>query len=853
MSKIGNIINTEITKEMKKSYLDYAMSVIVSRALPDVRDGLKPVHRRILFAMKGMGQTHKASFSKSAKIVGEVMGKYHPHGDQPIYGAMVRLAQDFSMRYPLVHGQGNFGSVDGDPPAAMRYTEAKMAKFAAEILADIDKQTVPFVDNFDGSLQEPVYLPSRIPNLILMGSDGIAVGMATKIPPHNLTEVVDALLFMLNKGKVVTPEKNAFDIQKINLLEDKDTFIRAPEVSGFEVETNAEELIKYIKGPDFPTGAAIFGKSEILKAYLTGKGKMTVRAKAETEEDNRGRLKIVISEIPYQVNKANLIEKIAHMVRDKKIVGIGDLRDESDQRGMSIVIELKKNAKPKVVLNKLYKFTQMQTTYAANMVALINGIPKLMTLRQILLEFIHHRQQVITRRTFQELKEAKHRAHILEGLKIALDNLDEVIETIKKSKDAEVAKTNLMKKFSLSDLQAEAILEMQLRRLAALERKKIEDEYKAIMELIDQLVSLLTYPEKIIDLIKEELTEIKNEYGDERRTKIFAQGVDEFSEEDLIPAEECLITLTETGYIKRMPLGTYHSQRRGGKGVTGMTTKEEDDIAQIFSCNTHDQVLFFTNKGRVFAIPAWEIDEGSRQSKCHAVINLINIEQDEQIQAVLPLAKQNGKRFIFMVTRNGTVKKTSLEKFANIRASGLIALKLRDDDQLCWVNTTNGDDHVLLISYEGKSIRFKETDARPMQRDTMGVRGINLKKGDFVVAAETFSAIQSPPKDKRKKHFRDVVVIMEKGLGKRTGLKEYPLQKRGGVGVKVANATTKTGKVVAAQIITQKHRKMIVTSKKAQVIKLPLKNIPRLGRDTQGVIIMRFSKSGDTVAAAACL
>ena len=853
MSKIGNIINTEITKEMKKSYLDYAMSVIVSRALPDVRDGLKPVHRRILFAMKGMGQTHKASFSKSAKIVGEVMGKYHPHGDQPIYGAMVRLAQDFSMRYPLVHGQGNFGSVDGDPPAAMRYTEAKMAKFAAEILADIDKQTVPFVDNFDGSLQEPVYLPSRIPNLLLMGSDGIAVGMATKIPPHNLTEVVDALLFMLNKGKVVTPEKNAFDIQKINLLEDKDTFIRAPEVSGFEVETNAEELIKYIKGPDFPTGAAIFGKSEILKAYLTGKGKMTVRAKAETEEDNRGRLKIVITEIPYQVNKANLIEKIAHLVRDKKIVGIGDLRDESDQRGMSIVIELKKNAKPKVVLNKLYKFTQMQTTYAANMVALINGIPKLMTLRQILLEFIHHRQQVITRRTFQELKEAKHRAHILEGLKIALDNLDEVIETIKKSKDAEVAKINLMKKFSLSDLQAEAILEMQLRRLAALERKKIEDEYKAIMELIDQLVSLLTYPEKIIDLIKEELTEIKNEYGDERRTKIFAQGVDEFSEEDLIPAEECLITLTETGYIKRMPLGTYHSQRRGGKGVTGMTTKEEDDIAQIFSCNTHDQVLFFTNKGRVFAIPAWEIDEGSRQSKGHAVINLINIEQDEQIQAVLPLAKQNGKRFIFMVTRNGTVKKTSLEKFANIRASGLIALKLRDDDQLCWVNTTNGDDHVLLISYEGKSIRFKETDARPMQRDTMGVRGINLKKGDFVVAAETFSAIQSPPKDKRKKHFRDVVVIMEKGLGKRTGLKEYPLQKRGGVGVKVANATTKTGKVVAAQIITQKHRKMIVTSKKAQVIKLPLKNIPRLGRDTQGVIIMRFSKSGDTVAAAACL
>ncbi|MCJ7827860.1 DNA gyrase subunit A, partial [Patescibacteria group bacterium] len=501
MTNIGKVINTEIATEMKKSYLDYAMSVIVSRALPDSRDGLKPVHRRILFAMNQIGLTHKASFSKSAKIVGEVMGKYHPHGDQPIYMALVRLAQDFSMRYPLIHGQGNFGSVDGDPPAAMRYTEAKMKKFAQELLADTNKNIVEFRDSFDGSIQEPVYLPSKIPNLLLMGSDGIAVGMATKIPPHNLNEVVEALIFMLEKGKVLIPEKNVFDIQKINLLEDKDTFIKAPEVPSFEIETNAEELIKYIKGPDFPTGAAIYGLEEILRAYSTGKGKLLIRSKTDTEEDARGRMSIIVTEIPYQVNKSKMIEKIAYLVRDKKIMGISDLRDESDQRGMRVVIELKKTAKPKVVLNKLYKFTQMQKTYAVNTVALVNGIPKLLTLKQILLGFIHHRQQVITRRTFQELKEAKHKAHILEGLKIALDNLDEVISTIRKSKDASSAKTNLMTKFSLSIIQAEAILEMQLRRLAALERKKIEDEYKAVLALIDELLSLLTHPEKIISII----------------------------------------------------------------------------------------------------------------------------------------------------------------------------------------------------------------------------------------------------------------------------------------------------------------------------------------------------------------
>lgn len=853
MSQVGKVIATEITQEMKKSYLDYAMSVIVSRALPDVRDGLKPVHRRILYAMQEMNLTHKAKFAKSAKIVGETMGKYHPHGDGPIYQALVRLAQDFSMRYPLVNGQGNFGSVDGDPPAAMRYTEAKMAKISIELLADLEKETVSFRDNFDSSLKEPVFFPSKIPNLLLMGSDGIAVGMATKIPPHNLGEVVDALSFMIQKGKLLTSqEKTPFTIKKIDLLSDK-IIAKPPKAPGFESEVTVESLMKYIKGPDFPTGGSIYNQAEIAQTYLTGKGKITTRAKANIEEAKSGKLSIIVNEIPYQVNKSSLITKIAQMVKEKRIKGVADLRDESDRRGMRIVLELKKIAKPRVILNKLYKFTQMQTSYPANIVALVNGVPKLLNLKQILLEFIKHRQRVITRRTFFELKEAKRRAHILEGLKIALDNLDAVIATIRKSPTVESARQNLINKFNLSQIQAEAILEMQLRRLAALERKKIEDEYKAMKKLIDYLTGLLVHPEKILGVIKNELDEIKKNYADERRTKVFAQDIENFSEEDLVPSENCLITITKTGYIKRLPVSTYRSQRRGGKGVTGMSTKQEDEIAQFLTCNTHDLILFFTDHGRVFAIPAWEINEGSRQAKGHAIINLINIEQDEMVQAVLPLSKKSQGEFIFMSTKKGIVKKTPIFQFAHIRSSGLIAIKLKGGDELCWVKTTRGRDHVLLVSHHGKSIRFRETDVRPMGRDTMGVKGISLKKGDFVMSAEVFSSKQQKPKDRRRRYFRDVLTVTEKGLGKKTPLSQYPLQKRGGIGVKVANLTAKTGKVVLSQLVTQSDKQLILTSRKAQVIKLPIKNISRLGRDTQGVILMRFSKGGDSIAAAICL
>ncbi|MBN1263251.1 MAG: DNA gyrase subunit A [Candidatus Pacebacteria bacterium] len=852
MSNIGKVISTEISQEMKKSYLDYAMSVIVSRALPDVRDGLKPVHRRILFAMKEMGLVHQSHYSKSAKIVGETMGKYHPHGDGPIYGSLVRLAQDFSMRYPLVDGQGNFGSIDGDPPAAMRYTEAKMAKIAREMLADLDKGTVSFRDNFDGTLKEPVCLPAKIPNLLLMGSDGIAVGMATKIPPHNLTEVVGGLKHMLKKGSLAQSKpRSGFQISKIDLL--KTEIKKPPKIPLFDSKVTVDDLMQYIQGPDFPTGGQIYNLEEIQKAYATGKGKIIIRAKVATEETARGRLQIIVSEIPYQVNKAKLITKIADLVKDKRISGISDLRDESDRKGMRIVVELKKSAKPKVVLNKLYKFTELQTSYSTNMVALVNDVPRLLSLKQILTYFIRHRQRVITRRTFYEFQVAKKRAHILEGLKIALDNLDEVIETIKKSQNSETARKNLEKKFKLSQAQAEAILEMQLRRLAALEQKKIQDEYEAIKKLIERLAILLTQPEKILEVIDEELTEIKKEYDDPRRTRVFPQDIKNFKEEDLVPSEDCLVTITKTGYIKRLPVNTYRSQRRGGKGVVGMGTKEEDEIAHLLKSNTHDLILFFTDQGRVFAIPAWEINEGSRTSKGSALINLISVDQNERVMAVLPMSKKTEQQFILTATRKGIVKKTRLSKFAHIRSSGLIAIKLKEDDQLCWVKTTSGQDQILMVSHQGKSIRFRETDVRPMGRDTTGVKGINLKKEDWVVSIETFPSKQVKPKDRRRKYFRDIITVTEKGLGKRSPLSSYPLQKRGGVGVKVANITLKTGNVVLSQLVTQNSKQLILTSRRAQVIKLPIKNIPILSRDTQGVILMRFGKANDRIAAATCL
>ncbi|HUW24067.1 MAG TPA: DNA gyrase subunit A [Patescibacteria group bacterium] len=848
---IGKIKTVEITEEMEKSYLDYAMSVIVQRALPDVRDGLKPVHRRILYAMNQMGLGHSSKFTKSAKVVGEVIGKYHPHGDMPIYQALVRLAQDFAMRYPLITGQGNFGSIDGDPPAAMRYTEVKMASIAQEMLADIEKETVDYIDNFDQTLKDPVFLPSALPNLLLMGAEGIAVGMATKIPPHNLTEVVDATILLIEKGKMGESHEARGEAQiefrRISLEEDEKKEGKATDSRSlrFESEATIDEIMQFIKGPDFPTAGQIFDQNEIREAYTTGKGKIIVRGKAEIEEGKAGKFQIVITELPYQVNKAQLVAKIANLAKEKKIDGIADLRDESDRHGIRVVVELKRDARPKSTLNNLFKKTELQTSFPTNFVALVDGTPMTLNLKQILTEYINHRHLVVTRRSEFELKEAQNRAHILEGLLIALGNLDAVIETIKKSKDADEARTNLMTKFKLTEIQATAILDMQLRRLAALERKKLEDEYQAIKEKIDFLTDLLAHSDKILKVISQNLAEIKAKYGDERRTKIYKKKAEEFSEEDLIPNEEVIISITSTGYIKRVPRGTYRTQRRGGKGVMGMKTKEEDEIAHLLSANTHDYLLFFTNKGRVFRIRVWELPESSRQSKGQAIVNLINVAQGETIQSVLTISAQGNpnQKYLFMVTNKGTVKKTEISKYDNVRSSGLIAIKLEEGDELCWAKVTSGNDYILLVSHEGKSIRFNENDVRPTARDTMGVIGIALKKEDYVVGMEALSSRSRDPKDKRKKVFRDILVVMERGVGKRTGFTEFPVQKRGGMGVKVAEITPKTGKVVCSQFVDESVEQIVLTSRQAQMIKLPLKNIPRLGRATQGVILMRFDKS----------
>ena len=852
---IGKIQPTEITEEMEKSYLDYAMSVIVQRALPDVRDGLKPVHRRILYAMQQMGLAHTSKFTKSAKVVGEVLGKYHPHGDLPVYQALVRMAQKFAMRYPLITGQGNFGSVDGDPPAAMRYTEVKLAPISQEMLSDLEKNTIDFIDNFDQTLKDPVFLPAKVPNLLLMGAEGIAVGMATKIPPHNLGEVIDATIFAIQKGKMGESHEMRGEAQiefrKISFEETQKAKTTPLEIPlRFESEATIEELMVYIKGPDFPTAGTIFDQEEIREAYVSGKGKIVVRGKAEIEEGKNGKYQIIITELPYQVNKSQLVAKIADLAKEKRLEGISDLRDESDREGIRVVVELKRDARPKSILNNLFKRTELQTTFPANFVALVDGTPMTLNLKQILTEYVNHRYLVITRRSQFELNEARARGHILEGLLIALDHLDEVIETIKKSADADTAKVNLITKFNLTEIQATAILDMQLRRLAALERKKIEDEYKSIQERIIYLLDLLANPEKILKVITSELEEIKSKYNDERRTKIYKKKAEEFSDEDLIPNEEQVIIVTASGYIKRGPRTTYRTQKRGGKGVMGMTTKEEDEISHLLSGSTHDHVMFFTNKGRVFRLRVWDLPEGSRQAKGQAIINLINITQGETIQSILTTNGESKGQYLFMATRMGTVKKTEISKFENVRSSGLIAIKLEEGDELCWTKVTSGDDHILLISHEGKSIRFSEKDVRPTGRDTVGVRGILLKKDDWVVGMESLSAKAPQPQDKRKKVFRDILVVMERGLGKRTDFSEFPLQKRGGMGVKVAEVTPKTGKVVCSQFVDEGVEQIILTSKQAQIIKLPLKNIPRLGRATQGVILMRFGKdSQDCVCA----
>ena len=804
-NEIGKVQLVAITDEMQKSYLDYAMSVIVARALPDVRDGLKPVQRRIIYAMHQQGMHHSTRFQKCAAVVGEVLKNYHPHGDISVYDALVRMAQEFSLRYPLVDGQGNFGSIDGDSAAAMRYTECRLAAIADELLRDIDKNTVDFVDNYSGTTREPPLLPSVLPNLILNGASGIAVGMATNIPPHNLGEIIDATIYLADHS-----------------------------------EATVEDLMGYVKGPDFPSGGSIFDLEEITAAYSTGRGKIVMRAKAEIEETKGGKFQIIITELPYQVNKAQLITRIAEMTKDKKLEGIADLRDESDRKGMRIVVDLKRDGKPQAVLNNLYKHTAMQQTFAVNTVALVDGTPQTLTLKMILSEFIKHRQVVVTRRSQFELAEAKRRAHILDGLKIAVDNIDEVIETIKKSKDAEVARVNLMQKFKLTEIQATAILDMQLRRLAALERQKIEDELVMTLELISYLEDLLANPQKILGVVKGELGKLKEKYADERKTKVFKQKIGEFSEEDLIADEPCIVTITETGYVKRQDLSTFRTQRRGGKGVMGMTTKEEDVIAHLFTCQTHDKLLFFTDRGKVFSLRVYDLPEGSRQSKGQAIINLIEIEQGEQILTVLPIVKKDEAKFVMMATKNGVVKKTPISAYESIRRSGIIAIKLTLGDALRWARKTTGQDDIFIVSKGGQSIRFSEKDVRPMGRDTVGVRGIKLKKGDEVVSMNILSH------DEKK---ADLLVVMEKGIGKRTQVGEWPQQKRSGTGVKAAQLTERTGQIVCAKVITPQDESLVLTSKNGQVIRLPIRNIPRLGRPTQGVTLMRFSGPNSIAAA----
>lgn len=834
---IGKVNQSEIIHEMQKSYLDYAMSVIVARALPDVRDGLKPVHRRILFAMHQTGLHHTSKYKKSASVVGEVLGKYHPHGDAPVYEALVRLAQNFSMRYMLVDGQGNYGSVDGDPPAAMRYTECRLASIADEMLLDIEKDTVDFIPNFDGTINEPIYLPAKLPNLLLMGSEGIAVGMATKIPPHNLTEVASAIGAMIDKVKL-TKKKAVEGIAEVKT----DT--------QYEFDITTDQLMEHIQGPDFPTGGAIYDINEIKAAYTTGRGKIVMRGKAEIEDIGQGKSAIAITELPYQVNKAVLVARIADLVREKKLEGISDLRDESDRRGIRVYIELKRDARPKQVLNNLYKYTALQTTFPVNMVALVDNTPQTCSLKLILEEYVKHRHDVVRRRSEYELKEAKAREHILEGLKIAVDHIDEVIAIIKKSKDADEAKLKLMTRFKLSDLQSTAILDMQLRRLAALERQKIEDELAMIRETIAYLEDLLAHPVKILKVVKDELNHLKEKYGDQRKTRVFKSKVGEFSEEQLIANEEVIITMSESGYIKRLPRGTFKMQERGGKGVIGMTTKEEDTIDKIVSAQTHDNMLFFTDRGRVYQVRVWDIPETSRQAKGQAVVNLINIESTEKVTSVLTYSlkkdeqKESGVKFILMATKHGTVKKSKLTEYENIRRSGLVAIKLDRDDELTWARLTSGADDILLVSHEGKSIRFNESEVRPTARDTMGVRGILLKGTDFVVSVDVIN-------DETKK--ADFLTIMEKGIGKKTAIRDFPKQKRGGQGVKVAEVKDRTGKVVVSEIVPADTDSVILTSMKGQVVKLPINSVPRLGRATSGVILMRFTDKSDTIAAATCL
>ena len=796
----GKVIAVDINKEMKRCYIDYAMSVIVGRALPDVRDGLKPVHRRILYSMSELGLAPEKGYRKCARIVGEVLGKYHPHGDSSVYDALVRMAQDFSMRYMLVDGHGNFGSVDGDSAAAMRYTEAKMNKIAVEMLRDITKETVDFIPNFDGEEKEPVVLPSRYPNLLVNGSSGIAVGMATNIPPHNLGEVIDGTIMLIDN----------------------------PEVTVLELMTS-------IKGPDFPTGATIMGKAGIRAAYETGKGRIIVRAKAEIEEENN-RHRIIVTEIPYQVNKAKLIENIADLVKDKRIVGISDLRDESDREGMRIVIELKKDANPNVVLNLLYKHTKMQDTFGVIMLALVNNEPKILNLKQVLSHYIEFQKEVVTRRTVFELNKAEARAHILEGLRIALDNIDEVISIIRSSKTTEIARNTLMDRFGLSDKQAQAILEMRLRRLTGLERDKIEEEYAELMKEIEYLKSILESEEKLLSVIKEELIEIKRRYNDDRRTSI-EKVMNEIDIEDLIQEEDVVVTLTHSGYIKRISADTYSAQRRGGRGIQAMSTKEDDFVEHVSITSTHSDVLFFTNKGRVYKLRAYEIPDAGRTAKGTNIINLIAIEQDERIETVLTIGDDVSDGFLFMGTKQGLVKKTPLSEFKNLRKNGLIAINLREGDELLKVKVTRGDADIILVTQDGNAIRFNETDVRPMGRTASGVRSINLRENDIAVCMDI--AVED----------EDLLVISENGFGKRTPITEYKVQRRGGTGLITYKLSEKTGKVVGATVCKLEDELMLINTS-GVAIRINVSDISVTSRSAMGVTLMRTSEEEKIAAIA---
>ncbi|MFD2627329.1 DNA gyrase subunit A [Oceanobacillus kapialis] len=801
--KRPNVQEINISNEMRTSFLDYAMSVIVSRALPDVRDGMKPVHRRILYAMNDLGMHSDKAYKKSARIVGEVIGKYHPHGDSAVYETMVRMAQDFSYRYMLVDGHGNFGSVDGDSAAAMRYTEARMSKISMELLRDINKDTIDYTDNYDGSEREPVVFPARFPNLLVNGTSGIAVGMATNIPPHHLGETIDAVL----------------------------AISRNPDI------TISELMDDYIHGPDFPTAGQILGKSGIRKAYETGKGSITVRAKANIEEHANGKATIIVTELPYQVNKAKLIERIAEHVRDKRIEGITDLRDESDRNGMRIVMELRRDVNANVVLNNLYKHTALQTTFGINTLALVDGQPKVLTIKQCLEHYLEHQKVIIRRRTAFELRKAEARAHILEGLRIALDHLDEVIALIRNSKTTDIARDGLMERFQLSEKQAQAILDMRLQRLTGLEREKIENEYKELLDLIEELKAILADEEKVLEIIREELTEVKERFNDERRTEIVLGGVDFFEDEDLIPEENIVITLTHQGYIKRLPSSTYRTQKRGGRGIQGMGTNEDDFVEHLVSTSTHDTILFFTNKGKVYKAKGYEVPEFSRTAKGIPIINLLQVEKGEWVNAVISVNEFSDTDYLFFTTKHGISKRTTLSQFANIRKGGLIALGLRDEDELISVRLTDGNKDMMIATKNGYLIRFPEDQIRSMGRTAAGVKGISLREDDEVVSMEI---LQEDSK---------ILHVTSKGYGKQTPEAEYRVTNRGGKGIFTCNLTDKTGHVVAVKAVSGEEDLMLITVA-GVLIRIPVQDISETGRNTMGVRLIRLQEEEEVATVA---